>query len=84
MIAEEEVPSIIIATHRGFIWELFTKILFDEMNCSVPPNADIPLKFDIKNTCFSRFEINVCTENHIIETMKCQELCNAMHLSGLT
>jgi len=84
VIAEEEVPSIIIATHRGFIWELFTKILFDEMNCSVPPNTDIPLKFDIKNTCFSRFEINVCTENHIIETMKCQELCNAMHLSGLT
>jgi len=85
VIAKEEVPSILIVSHGGFIRKLFKKIFFDEMNCCVPPNANTALPIDIiKNTCISKFEINVCTENHIIKTMKCQELCNAMHLSELT
>ena len=81
VIAKEEAPSILIVTHGGFIQELFTKIFFDEMSCCVPPNANTALPYDIiKNTCISKFEINICTENHIIKTMKCRELCNAMHL----
>ena len=82
--AKEEAPSILIVSHGGFIRKLFTKIFFDEMNCYVPPNANTALPIDIiKNTCISKFEINVCTENHIIKTMKCQELCNALHLNEL-
>ena len=84
IIAKEEAPCILIVSHGGFIRELFTKIFFDEMSCCVPPNANTALPYDIiKNTCISKFEINVCTENHIIKTMKCRELCNAMHLSEL-
>ena len=84
IIGGEETPSILIVTHSGFMRQLISKIIFDEMSCTEPPNVDTPLTFDtIQNTCFSTFEINICTKNHIIKTSTCYELFNSIHLNEL-
>ena len=34
----------------------------------------------LKNTCFSRFEVDISSENLAIKAITCLELCNADHL----
>ena len=63
---------------------LYAGILFDEMNCTLPPEINKPnfkggfkeVKFE--NTSFSKFDVSVGSDNTI--TMKCHELFNSAHL----
>ena len=61
-------------------------IIFNEMNCDLPTGiSEMP---DFKaarplNTSFSRFKVDICTENHVIKTMKCETLFNSDHLNAL-
>ena len=61
-------------------------IIFNEMNCDLPTGiSEMP---DFKaarplNTSFSRFKVDICTENCVIKTMKCETLFNSDHLNAL-
>jgi len=73
---DENIKSILLVSHGGFIRRMFF-VMFYEMNCGVSSNVtNVP---DSKegwnkipvNTCFSRFEVGICTENLTIKTIKC-------------
>ena len=71
--------------HGGLIRRM-CGIIFTEMNCDLPTGiSEMP---DFKaarplNTSFSRFKVDICTENHVIKTMKCETLFNSDHLNAL-
>ena len=87
---DENVQSILIVSHGGFITKMLS-VMFNEMACTLSPNIkNVP---DFKggynavrpaNTCFSRFEMDLCVEKHTIKTIKCLELLNADHLNNLS
>jgi len=77
--AVEIIPNILIVSHGGFIRNLFS-VLFDELNCLLPPNADFS---SCANTCYSTFKVEICAENCEVNTMECQDLFNADHLASL-
>ena len=82
---EENVPSILIVSHGGLIRRM-CGIIFQEMKCDLPTGiSEMP---DFKaarplNTSFSRFKVDICTENYEIKTMKCETLFNSDHLNAL-
>ena len=79
--SEQEIPSILIVTHGGLIRE-FNQILFDEMGCALPPNAQPgDHKKLARNTSWSKFELEI--SDSTIKTIKCTDLCNADHLKEL-
>ena len=87
---DEKIPSILIVSHGGLIRRMF-KIIFEELNGSVSANvASVPdfkssqaVRRCLKNTCFSRFEVDICTESYKIKTIRCTDLLNANHLNYL-
>ena len=88
---DENVQSILVVSHGGFITKMLS-VMFNEMGCTLSTNIEnVP---DFKggynavrpaNTCFSRFEMDICVdvEKHTINTIKCLELLNADHLNNL-
>ena len=83
----ESIPSILIVSHGGLIRRMLS-IIFEELNCSVSANVTNVPDFKesknarryLKNTCFSRFEVDISNENFAIKAIRCLELCNADHL----
>ena len=87
--ADEKEHNVLIVSHRMLICHLLS-IIFNEMNCGL--SSDITKVPDFRkgyrevkpaNTCFSMFEVNICTENQTIEEMKCLKLLNSDHLECL-
>ena len=72
----EMTPNVLIVSHGGFINTLFS-FLLDEMNCTLPPNADFSVR---ANTCISIFKIEVCINTFAVIAMECQDIFNADHL----
>jgi len=86
---EENISNVLIVSHGGLIRRMFS-IMFHEMECKLPPKlcelpnfAGASKAINLKNTCISRFEIEINNENCVIETMKCLELMNSAHLDNL-
>ena len=76
----QDIPSILIVTHGGFIMRLFS-IIFDEMKyCKMPPNLDATKQ---RNTSYSKFMMEICKKDHEIKSMECQDACNSAHLENL-
>jgi len=75
----EIIPNVLIVSHGLFIRNLFS-VLFDELNCSLPPNADFS---SCANTCYSTFKVEICAEKCDVITMECQDLFNSDHLASL-
>ena len=72
----EMTPNVLIVSHGGFIRSLFS-FLYDEMNCTLPPNADFSVR---ANTCISTLKIDVCTKTFVVKAIECQDIFNADHL----
>jgi len=90
MDIDKETPNVLVASHYGLICKMVS-MMFLELNCEVGSNVtNVPdfnggsNKLKPANTSFSRFEIDVCTEDYTIKTMKCLELINADHLKNLS
>jgi len=77
---DQDIPSILIASHAGFIFRLFS-IMFDEMKCcKTPPKLDVKRN---KNTSFSKLKMEICTKNHVISEIECLDMYNSNHLENL-
>ena len=75
------MPHVLMVSHGGLLRELFI-ILFDEMGCSLPTDANPgDHKKLSKNTSWSRFQLDI--KDDMITKVKCSDLQNAEHLNSL-
>ena len=80
---EVESPNVLMVTHGGLIRELHI-IIFNENGCDFPPNVKPgDHKKIVKNTSWSRFVLDICSDTHDIKSIKCEALGNSEHLIGL-
>ena len=80
---EVESPNVLMVTHGGLIRELFI-IIFNENGCDFPPTAKPgDHKKIVRNTSWSKFILDICTDTHDIKTIRCEVLGNSEHLIGI-
>jgi len=85
----ESMESILVVSHGGLMSKMFL-VIFNEMNCEISFNIKNAPDFKvneipcIENTSISRFEIDLCSEDHTIKTIKCIQLCNIDHLNEMS